>query len=154
MSEEAAVRAKENTRIEENRIPSFTIISLLEPALRQAVRGWRRVFVTAADELMQGEGDVVWIRCAPGNDALEPEGIVGDSADFHQLGFDDVRISHNNSSMAHVGGWNRRQAVPWLRSVSTSFATSLHGVAGALARAHKNHAGSAISRAGYPRRFL
>jgi len=59
------------------------------------------VLVAAAHELMQDEGDFVGMGCAPGNDALELEGIVGDGADFHQLGFDDLRVSHSNSSMAH-----------------------------------------------------
>jgi hypothetical protein len=62
----------------------------------------RRVLVVPAHELMQGEGDFVGMRCAPGNDALELEGIVGDGADFHQLGFNDLRVSHSNSSMAHA----------------------------------------------------
>ena len=61
------------------------------------------MLVAAAHELMQGEGDLTGIRCTPGNNAIEPDGIVGNGADFHQLGFDDVRISHSNSSMAHVG---------------------------------------------------
>ena len=45
-------------------------------------------------ELMQGEGNFVGMRCTPGNNALEPDGIVGDGTDFHQLGFDDLRVSH------------------------------------------------------------
>src|ERR1700690_1777631 len=52
--------------------------------------------------MMQGEGNFVRMRGAPGNDALELDGILGDSADFHQLGFDNLRVSHRNSSMAHV----------------------------------------------------
>ena len=63
-----------------------------------------------ADELMQGERDFVGMRCAPRNNALEPEGIVGDAADFHQLGFDDLRVSHRNFRMAHFG---TRIAVRW-----------------------------------------
>ena len=58
------------------------------------------MFVAPAHELMQGEGDFVGTACAPGNDALELDGIVGDGADFHQLGFNDLRVSHRNSSMA------------------------------------------------------
>jgi hypothetical protein len=27
--------------------------------------------------------------------------MVGDGADFHQLRFNDLRVSHRNSSMAH-----------------------------------------------------
>ena len=61
--------------------------------------------VAPAHELMQGEGDFVGMARAPGNDALELDGIVGDGADFHQLGFDDLGVSHRNSSMAHVGTW-------------------------------------------------
>jgi len=56
----------------------------------------------AAHQLMQGEGDFVGIRRAPSNNALQLDGIVGDAADFHQLGFDDLRVSHCHSSMAHV----------------------------------------------------
>ena len=61
------------------------------------------MLVAPAHELMQGEGDFVGMRCAPGNDALELNGIVCDGADFHQLGFDDLRVSHRTSSMAHGG---------------------------------------------------
>jgi len=59
------------------------------------------VFVAATHELMQGKGDFVGMCCAPGNDALELDDIVGDSADLHQFGFDDLRISHRTFSMAH-----------------------------------------------------
>jgi hypothetical protein len=45
-------------------------------------------------ELMQGEGNFVGMRCAPGNNALELHGIVSDGADFHQLGFNDLRVPH------------------------------------------------------------
>jgi hypothetical protein len=51
---------------------------------------------------MQREGDLVGMRCAPGNNALELEGVVGDGADFHQLGFDDLRVSHRNSRMTQT----------------------------------------------------
>src|SRR2546422_306571 len=37
-------------------------------------------------ELMQGERDFVGMRCAPGNNALELDGIVRNGADFHQHG--------------------------------------------------------------------
>ena len=66
-------------------------------------RGFRRLLVAQAHELMQGEGDLVGMYCAPGNDALEFDGIVSDGADFHQLRVYDVRVSHRASSMAHVG---------------------------------------------------
>jgi hypothetical protein len=56
-----------------------------------------------AHELMQGEGNFIGMRCAPDKNALELDGIVGDGADFHQLSFNDLRVSHRNSSMAHVG---------------------------------------------------
>jgi hypothetical protein len=52
---------------------------------------------------MQGEGDFVGMRRAPRHDAFELHGIVGNAADFHQLGFDGLWISHRISSMAHVG---------------------------------------------------
>ena len=55
-----------------------------------------------AHKVMQGEGDFVGMRCAPGNNALELDGIVGDGADFRQLGFNDLRVSHRKSSIAHV----------------------------------------------------
>ena len=58
------------------------------------------MLVTAAHELMQGEGDFVGMRCAPRNDALQLDGIVGDGTDFHQLGFDRLRVSHRNSEHA------------------------------------------------------
>ena len=47
--------------------------------------------------------DFVGMQRALDDDALELDGIVGDAADFHQLGFDDLRVSHRVSSMAHVG---------------------------------------------------
>src|SRR3989442_6831502 len=66
-------------------------------------------------ELMQGERDFVGMRCAPGNNALELDGIVRNGADFHQLGFDDLRVSHRNSSMAHLGTWKAaRWAARWM----------------------------------------
>src|ERR1022692_2881561 len=71
-------------------ISAACVDALLFPVLA-VLRGLRRVLVSPADELMQGEGDFVGMRCAPGNDALELEGIVGDGSDFHQLGFDDLR---------------------------------------------------------------
>src|ERR1022692_2519994 len=72
---------------------------------RLSLRRLRRVLVMPAHELMQGEGDLVGMRCAPGNNALELDGIVEDGADFHQFGFDDLWVSHRDSSMAHVGTW-------------------------------------------------
>jgi hypothetical protein len=48
---------------------------------------------------MQGEGDLIRVRCAPGNNALEPDGVVRGEAEFHQLGFDDLRVAHETSSM-------------------------------------------------------
>src|SRR5580700_862891 len=65
--------------------------------------GLRRALVASTHELMQGEGDFVGMRCAPNNDALEFESIVGNGADFYQLGFDDLWVSHSTSSMAHRG---------------------------------------------------
>lgn len=59
------------------------------------------MLVTPAHELMQGERDFVGMRCAPCNKALELDGIVGDGADFYQLVFNDLRVSHRNFSMAH-----------------------------------------------------
>src|ERR1039457_900389 len=70
---------------------------------RSSLSVLRRVLVRPAHELMQGEGDFVGMRRAPGNNALELDGIVGDGADFHQLGFNGLRVSHRISSMAHVG---------------------------------------------------
>ncbi len=58
------------------------------------------MFVGPAHELMQGEWYFVRMRCTPNNDALELECIVGNGADFHQLGFDDLRVSHGNFSIA------------------------------------------------------
>src|ERR1035437_6396241 len=61
---------------------------------RSSFRGFRRALVAPAHKLMQGEGDFVGMQRAPDDDALELDGIVGDAADFHQLGFDDLRVSH------------------------------------------------------------
>ena len=69
---------------------------------RLGLRSFRRALGTPAQELMQGKGNFVGVRCAPGHDALELVGILSDGADFHQLGFDDLRVSHRTSSMAHV----------------------------------------------------
>jgi hypothetical protein len=52
------------------------------------------VLLTTAQYLMQGERDFVGVRRAPGENTLELNRIVGDGADFHQLGFDDLRVSH------------------------------------------------------------
>ena len=60
------------------------------------------MLVASAQELMQGERDFVRMRCAPGDDAFELEQIVGDGADLHQLGFDDVNFSHRKTSMAQT----------------------------------------------------
>jgi hypothetical protein len=49
---------------------------------------------------MQSERDLVGMRYTPGDNALEFNGVVGDGADFHQLGFDDFRVSHRLFSMA------------------------------------------------------
>ena len=61
------------------------------------------MLIATAHELMQGEGDFVGMRCAPGNNALELDGIVRNGADFHQLGFDDLRVSHTRT-VANGGG--------------------------------------------------
>ena len=61
------------------------------------------MLLTPAHEVMQGERNFVGMGRAPGNNALEFDGIVCDGADFHQLGFNDLRVSHRNPSMAHVG---------------------------------------------------
>ena len=78
------------------------------------------MFAAPAHELMQGEGDFVGMACAPGNDALELDGIVGDGADFHQLGFDDLRVSHRNSSMALGVEPCRTVVGPWRLERQTS----------------------------------
>ncbi len=54
-------------------------------------------------KLMQDERYLVWMQCAPGNEAFKLNGIVCYGADFHQLGFDYLRVSHSNTSMAHAG---------------------------------------------------
>jgi hypothetical protein len=51
---------------------------------------------------MQSKRNFVGMRRAPGNNALELEGIVSDCADFDQLAFDDLRVSHR-TSMSHFG---------------------------------------------------
>src|SRR4051812_25437239 len=58
------------------------------------LRGLRRLVVRAAHEVMEGEGNFVRMGSAPGNDALELDGIVGDGADFHQFSLDGLGISH------------------------------------------------------------
>ena len=70
---------------------------------RLGFRGFRRALGAPAQELMQGKGDFIGVRGAPGNDALELDGVLSDGADFHQLSFDDLRVSHRTSSMAHGG---------------------------------------------------
>src|ERR1035441_7748456 len=52
---------------------------------------------------MQSEGDLVGMRCAPGNDTLQLHSIVGDGADFHQVGFDVLRGSHR---IYHATRWH------------------------------------------------
>ena len=61
------------------------------------------MLIAPAHELMEGERDFVGMRCAPGNNTFQLDGIVGDGADFQQLGFDGLRVSHRTSSMAHAG---------------------------------------------------
>jgi hypothetical protein len=53
-----------------------------------------RVLVIPAHEVMQGEGNFVGMRRAPCDDALEFERIIGDGADFDQLVFNGLRVSH------------------------------------------------------------
>jgi hypothetical protein len=43
---------------------------------------------------MKGEGDFLGMQRAPDYDALKFDGIVGDGGNFHQLGFDNLRVSH------------------------------------------------------------
>jgi hypothetical protein len=79
---------------------------------RLSFRGFRRLLVAPAHELVQGEGDFVGMQRAPDDDALELDGIVGDAADFHQLGFDDLRVSHaflalhTSAPLTHSLGWH------------------------------------------------
>jgi len=80
------------------------------------------MFITPAYELMQDEGDFVGMRCAPGNNALELKRVVSDGTDFQQFGFDDLRVSHTNSSMAHVGAW---KGVRWRIPASMEGAAAL-----------------------------
>src|SRR5882724_8619245 len=92
----------------EGQMASMSSAAAILPAVK--LRVLRRVLITPTHKLMQGGGNLVGIRCAPGNNALELDGIVCDGADFHQLGFNDLRVSHRNSSMAHVG---TRKTVRW-----------------------------------------
>ncbi len=64
---------------------------------------FRRVFLLLLHQVMQGEGHFVRVSHGPGDDTLELDEIVGDCADFHQLGFDYLRIAHGCFSMAHPG---------------------------------------------------
>lgn len=57
--------------------------------------------MAAAHELVQGERHFVRMRGAPGDNTFQLGGIVGDGANFHQLGFDGLGVSHGNSSIAH-----------------------------------------------------
>jgi len=82
--------------------PRALVSALVVSLDRSSLRGVRWELVVPPHKLMQGEGDFVRIRRAPDNNALQLDGIVGDTANFHQLGFDDLRVSHCNSSMAHV----------------------------------------------------
>jgi hypothetical protein len=63
---------------------------------------FRLVLFPPSHKQMQGQWDFVGMRCAPGDEALELDGIVRDGTDFNQLGFDNLRISHSTSSMAHA----------------------------------------------------
>src|SRR5229473_3430984 len=81
-----------------------------EGMILSGLRRLRRTLVMPAQELVQRERDFVGMRCAPGNNALQLDGIVCNGADFHQLGFDDLQVSHRNFSMAHFG---TRKGEPW-----------------------------------------
>jgi hypothetical protein len=61
-------------------LPSFSNIG------SAATISVRWVLVAPLHELMQGQWDFVGMRCTPGNDALELDGIVSDGTDFNQLG--------------------------------------------------------------------
>ena len=68
-----------------------------------SIRAFRRALSAPAQKRMQVEGDFVGVGCAPDNDALELDGIPSEGADFHQLSFYDLRVSHRTSGMAHGG---------------------------------------------------
>lgn len=52
------------------------------------------MLVAPVQELMEDEGDLVRMGCAPGNNALEFDGVIGDGADLNQIGFDSLWITH------------------------------------------------------------
>jgi hypothetical protein len=54
----------------------------------------RWMLIATAHELVQREGNFVRMRCAPSNNTFQLDGVVGYGADFDQLGFDDLRVSH------------------------------------------------------------
>jgi hypothetical protein len=71
------------------------------------------------NELMQGAGNFAGVGCAPGNDALEFDEIVGNGADFRQLGFDYLRIAHSPSAARRFAGVGpARQVNQFLLSAS------------------------------------
>ena len=52
--------------------------------------------------MMQREGDLVGVGGAPDDEAFELNGIVGDVADFDELGFDALGVSHGDFRMAQL----------------------------------------------------
>ena len=85
-----------------------------------------------SQELMQGEGDFVGMRRTPRNNALELDEVVSDGADFYQLGFDALQVSHRNSSMAQIDSRKARWWSARLYPAMPSMAKT--------ARLHRPHA--------------
>jgi hypothetical protein len=92
------------TRHSENGRCEADLSGLIWPICR--VSRLRRLLFSRLHQLMQGEGHFVWMRCAPRDDPLQLDEIVGNGADFHQFGFDCLRIAHSSFSIAHRGNRN------------------------------------------------
>ncbi len=60
------------------------------------------MLVAPPHEMVQSEGDFVGMHRAPGDDALQLDAIIGNRADLHEFGFDDVSFPHITFSMAHT----------------------------------------------------
>lgn len=61
---------------------------------------------------MESEGYFVRMRGTPGDDSLELYEIVGDRTDFHEVGFNGLRLAHGSFSMSQgaLGGEGFRNA--------------------------------------------
>ena len=52
--------------------------------------------LAAVHELVQSEGDFVGMGSAPGNQALQLDGVICDGADFDQFRINDFGVPHSH----------------------------------------------------------